>query len=111
MLWRFIRAWFAPTQEMRAPGWDEVRDAWLKEHPVCAACGGRKHLNVHHLRPVKHYPELELSPGNLLTLCEAPSRNCHLNIGHLGDWKAWNPDAHRDAILMRAKRRERRYER
>jgi len=58
---------------------------------------------VHHVRPVHLFPELELEPGNLVTLCEGETMNCHLFFGHLGWWKAWNPTVAVDASRMRRK--------
>lgn len=94
----------------RSKEWSKVRDAWIKENHVCAACGGTENLQVHHVKPFQFYPELELDPTNFITLCEKPSRNCHLNIGHSGDWKAWNPNVVEDAKLMLKRRNERSYE-
>jgi len=76
----------------RSDRWDTVRDAYLKSHPWCAACGCRdaKVLNGHHRKPFHLFPDLELDPTNFITLCET-SRRCHLDVGHEGNWKAWNP--------------------
>lgn len=52
-------------------------------------CGGRDRLEVHHIRPFHLYPALELDPANFVTLCEA-LRECHLQVGHLGNWFDWN---------------------
>lgn len=80
----------------RSSRWPRVRREFLSEHPVCACCGGKKLLNVHHVKPFHINPELELDPSNLITLCEGSNGlNCHLWVGHAGDWKAWN-------ILVRA---------
>jgi hypothetical protein len=97
--------------EGRNGKWRTVRDAWLAEHNTCAACGGKTHLAVHHIKPFHYYPELELDTTNFMTLCEKPGRNCHLWIGHSGDWKAWNPHAVEDAALMLKRKQERKYER
>lgn len=65
----------------RSGKWPTIEKHFLEEHPVCAACGSKERLNVHHLRPFHLFPELELDPDNLITLCM--SRNeCHLLIGH-----------------------------
>lgn len=82
---------------MRSSRWDTVRDEYLKRHPKCAACGTNEKLQVHHRKPFHLYPDLELDAGNLLTLCESKNK-CHLKIGHLGNWKKWNPQVVRDAI-------------
>ncbi|GCE29115.1 hypothetical protein KDA_45990 [Dictyobacter alpinus] len=45
---------------------------------------------MHHIKPFHLYPELELDPGNLITLCEIKGRTHHLLIGHLDDWQSYN---------------------
>lgn len=75
----------------RSSRWPTVRKAFLKKHPTCAACGAKTHLNVHHIKPFQHFPELELVESNLVTLCESPTWNCHLRIGHRGNWQLWVP--------------------
>lgn len=87
----------AHPQEARSGHWPVVRKEHLEKHPTCAACGGKTNLQVHHLTPFHSKPELELDPNNLITLCEAPNRLCHLRIGHAWDFKSYNPNAKRDA--------------
>lgn len=74
----------------RSPEWPKVRAAFLKDHPACAICNRTENLNVHHIKPFHKYPNLELDPTNLMTLCEAKGGNHHLWWGHLGDFKSWN---------------------
>lgn len=82
----------------RSPLWPKVRAEHLKVEPVCQACGGKVSLQVHHVVPFHVDYTRELDPGNLLTLCEAPGRNCHLIWGHfLSFADSWNPDARKDA--------------
>lgn len=78
----------------RSPRWRAVRKAYLKAHPTCESCGGTRMLEVHHRKPFNLFPELELDPTNLITLCEHPARNCHYAVGHLMNWRAWNPVVH-----------------
>lgn len=87
----------------RSPQWDAVRNAHVRANPYCAACGSGLRLNVHHVQPYHLYPELELDPANLLTLCEGTVVNCHLLFGHLRSWLSWNPNVHEDAAAMLAK--------
>jgi 5-methylcytosine-specific restriction endonuclease McrA len=47
-------------------------------------------VQVHHKKPFHLHPELELDPANLVTLCMTSSNECHLRIGHSGDFKAYN---------------------
>lgn len=85
----------------RSSEWTNVRNKFLREHPTCAACGGKKSLNVHHIFPFEYYPERELdAAGNLITLCEdgPASMNCHFVYGHCGvSWTHWNPHVVHDA--------------
>lgn len=78
----------------RAVGWPKVRAEHLKKNPVCAACGSEKGLEVHHIKPFHQFPELELDPENLITLC---NKSCHLYFGHLKYFKSWNPDVISDS--------------
>lgn len=92
------------TRTRRSGKWRAVRKAHLAQNPTCAACGSTAKLEVHHLMPVHLRPDLELVRTNLLTLCEsrdAASINCHLVVGHVGNWHAYNPDAAYDAATMR----------
>ena len=85
----------------RSPHWPKMRAAHLKLHNECAACSGRKNLEVHHIKPFHLHPELELSEENLLTLCEMPSRNCHLTWGHFYDWTKFNVNVINDTSWWR----------
>jgi 5-methylcytosine-specific restriction endonuclease McrA len=78
-----------------------VRKAHLKRNKTCAACGGKKELEVHHIVPVHLSPERELDPTNLITLCEA--RECHHAFGHMYDWRFGNPKVVEDAAWWRAR--------
>ena len=89
----------------RSPRWPTVREAHLLRHPTCAACGGTKGLEVHHLLPYHRFPEKELDEANLLTLCE--HHGCHYAFGHLWNWNGINVDAVLDARKMLAKRERR----
>ena len=73
----------------RSTYWSRARRRHLKKHGTCAACGRTTKLEVHHIRPFKDYPELELNPENLITLCANGTR-CHISFGHLGNFKRSN---------------------
>ncbi len=92
-----------PVLCARSPGWGEARARHLAGHPTCAMCGADGGLHVHHVLPVHLYPEWELDPANLLTLCP---RDHHL-CGHLLDWHSYNPHAVEDAAAWLAKVRGR----
>jgi len=68
-------------------------------------CGGVKKIEVHHIIPFSQNPELELDPNNLITLCETKKYgiNCHLLIGHCGNYRWSNPDVVQDANYWRLK--------
>lgn len=84
----------------RSSHWPAVRAAWLKVNPRCAACGSKERPEVHHVHPVHLHPDLELDSTNFITLC---TRRCHLLVGHLGDWKAYNPAVRADAETWKKK--------
>jgi len=88
-------------RSIRHKDWPRVRREHLKSHGACAACGRtvKKELEVHHVRPVHLFPELELDPDNLITLCEGV-HDCHHRIGHSFDWHAWNPLVREDCDLQ-----------
>jgi hypothetical protein len=94
-----------PLTAKRSSKWPTVRKHHLEQHPACEVCGGTEKLEVHHKRPFHLLPELELDPANLITLCEANhgGLNCHLAIGHLGNFKAFNPTVADDAAAWRQK--------
>jgi len=91
----------------RSNGWAKVRVAKIDATPYCEACGReikflrRWRLQVHHIKPFHIFPELELDPDNLMCLCSSPA--CHLDKGHLGDFKSFNPDARADCEAWRKK--------
>ena len=88
-----------PINAKRSKEWNKVRKQHLIDNPICAACGETKKLEVHHINPFHLYPELELDPDNLITLCETASKGiiCHLNIGHNGNYKEINNNVLEDA--------------
>lgn len=83
----------------RSNGWSTVRKHWLEQNPRCAACGSGSILQVHHVEPFHLHPKLELDPSNLITLCEG-RYECHLHIGHSGNFKGYNPRVRDDAAAF-----------
>jgi 5-methylcytosine-specific restriction endonuclease McrA len=81
---------------IRSPKWANVRKEHLKNNATCAACGRDKKLEVHHIKPVHLFPELELDPSNLVTFCADP---CHIVFGHLMNFKSWNSNVLIDSDL------------
>lgn len=94
-----------PAGSKRSNEWPKVRAAHLAARPACELCGGTKKTEVHHMRPFHIDPSLELNPGNLITLCEAKKDgiNCHLFVGHLGNFKSFNVAVMADAHEWSAK--------
>ena len=79
-----VREWIKAFS--RDGGWRPTRNQFIEKFNVCECCGTESDLNVHHIFPVRWYPEFELEPYNLITLC----RRHHFYYGHLNDWKKWN---------------------
>lgn len=78
---------------LRSPHWNAVRKQHLIKEPMCRACNGKEKLQVHHIKPFHLFPESELDPNNLVTLCEHPKTECHLILGHRGNFKKYNAEA------------------
>ena len=75
-----------------------MREAHLKVNPRCAVCNSKKKLEAHHIIPFHIQPDLELDRTNLITLCESRTTiNCHLIIGHTGNYRDYNPKVIEDA--------------
>jgi hypothetical protein len=91
----------------RSSKWDEVQKAYLTAHPTCEACGSKVELNVHHVLPFHLFPEFELEPSNLITLCKWH----HMPLGHLGLFQAYNPLIREDAARHLARVKARPYTR
>jgi len=91
-----IRDAHAKIETKRSPHWPTVEHNHIKSNPLCAACGGTEHLNVHHKKPFHLFPELELEPTNLITLCMDGDKDCHIKLGHGGSFKAYNPNVEED---------------
>jgi len=81
----------------RSSQWRRVRDDFLRGKS-CAVCGGRRSLVAHHRVPFSLAPDLELEESNLVPLCEAKRYgiNCHLLLGHLGNFQRFNPSCDAD---------------
>ena len=81
----------------RSPDWPRVEQEHLLREPACVSCGYKDQgLQVHHIRPFHLYPDLELDPHNLITLCQVRGREHHLLLGHLDDWESYNPNVRND---------------
>ena len=85
----------------RSSKWPALENKFLKEHSTCAACGSSNRLNVHHMKPFHLHPESELEPTNLITLCMNKTTECHIKLGHGGDFKAYNPYVEEDVAEVK----------
>ncbi|MEJ2692804.1 MAG: HNH endonuclease signature motif containing protein [Candidatus Thiodiazotropha sp.] len=61
---------------------NEFRDR--PENSLCAWCGRKKRLEVHHIEPVSVSPDKADDPSNMIMLCRKPA--CHQIIGHNGNF-------------------------
>jgi 5-methylcytosine-specific restriction enzyme A len=95
----------APLAANRSSHWPRVRIEHLRGQSRCVVCHGTAKLEVHHIKPFWAFPELELEPSNLLTLCEAKKYgiNCHLGVGHLGNYQRINESVIEDAAFWSGK--------
>ncbi len=95
----------APRGARRSRKWRGVRAEHLRDQPECQVCGLSSRVEVHHIIPFHVAPHLELDPRNLVTLCENKKYgiNCHLLIGHLGNYRRVNTDFHVDAMTWHIK--------
>lgn len=95
----------ATKGQRRSGKWPRVRREHLEGQSECFVCGERENLEVHHVIPFSVAPDLELDPGNLVSLCENKKYgiNCHLLIGHLGNYRRTNVSFWTDAITWAMK--------
>lgn len=89
----------APKGARRSSKWRALRKDFLARNPQCAVCGGTKKVEVHHIVPFHLAPDMELDETNLLPLCERKKYgiNCHLLIGHQGNYRDVNLTCYADA--------------
>jgi 5-methylcytosine-specific restriction enzyme A len=94
-----------PKGARRSSQWSKIRADFLKLNPECNVCGGTTKVEVHHIVPFHEDPSLELVECNLVTLCENKKYgiNCHLLIGHLGNYRKANPNCRGDAAIWKNK--------
>ena len=92
-----ILHFFRNFDHKRSKQWRKLEKETLKGK-CCAACGGNKHLQVHHIKPFHLYPELELDRNNLIVLCMG-FNECHVRLGHGGNYKAYSLTVAEDAKI------------
>jgi 5-methylcytosine-specific restriction protein A len=85
----------------RSNHWRSLEKHFLAKHEFCIVCGGKASV-AHHVKPYHLFPELELDEKNLVAVCtDGPGLNCHLAIGHCGNWHDYNPFVRHDADRYR----------
>jgi hypothetical protein len=107
-IWELLLAcydWAYSVGSTRSSKWPAKRRQHLARQPACQWCGTLKYPEVHHIDPVHKAPEKELDDNNLITLCGG--NNCHLNMGHLGNWASWNSTVVEDCKQWQTKRSKR----
>jgi len=94
----------------RSPKWAALSRRHRRHQPDCQLCGSLVFCTTHHILPFHLFPEHELDPDNLITLCEGQTINCHYFLGHMLDWKSYNPhlleDIHRYRPMIKRRRKQ-----
>ena len=66
--------------------WNRLRKEKLAENPLCEVCEAKGLITpateVHHIKPVRDYPELRLDMNNLMSTCTP----CHDEIEPQRKW-------------------------
>ena len=95
----------APKGAKRSSHWSKTRKQVLALNRKCAVCGSKKTLRVHHIVPFHLAPDMELDPDNLVVLCENKKYgiNCHLLLGHVGNFRRTNPSCEIDIMVWNKK--------
>ena len=90
------------NKHQRSKEWRSVRKTHLVKQPRCAICGLKEiyQLEVHHILPFCWFPELELQPNNLITLCEIGIDGCHFDFGHPLGTQSYNPQVVQHAAIL-----------
>ena len=94
-----------PKGLKRSGQWPTIRKKFLKKNSSCELCLGKTKLQVHHIIPFNIRPDLELVEENLITLCTRKKYgvNCHLLVGHLGNYRSMNINCLEDVLVWREK--------
>lgn len=95
----------ADKNQKRSSKWRKIRNEYKRKNAYCRVCGSGKKVEIHHIIPFHYAPDLELTEENLMPLCENKKYgiNCHLLIGHLGNYKRFNINCEADVITWRNK--------
>jgi 5-methylcytosine-specific restriction protein A len=95
----------AKPGQKRSSQWRKIRNRYKKANPHCAVCGSKKKVEIHHKIPFNIAPDLELFEDNFVSLCERKKYgiNCHLLIGHLGNYRRVNLNINIDVMTWNQK--------
>lgn len=86
----------------RSHEWPKVRKEHLKHEPDCQWDFCTNNIEVHHIKPFHVDATLELDDNNLITLCDCTNHRCHIDIGHLGNFRTkYNLNVREDCKLHR----------
>ena len=94
------------SEPQRSSEWPRVEREHKLKQPRCLVCGCDVQLNVHHKYPFEFVvavgrPDLELDERNLFSLCTEQAEQHHVLIGHLDDYKSYNPHLEQLIALCR----------
>ena len=70
--------------------WQKLRNSKVKEHPYCERCWKKykilttEHLQGHHIKSFRDYPELRLDEDNVAVLCRV--YNLQVGGSSVVDW-------------------------
>lgn len=68
------------TDAQRRDFWERVKGPLMvRKGGQCEWCGARKELQVHHVLPYDHFPQLKEHPDNLMLLCADCHKKLHRN--------------------------------
>lgn len=85
----------------RSGKWARLERIHLAQHPECEVCGTKEEVVGHHVLPFHLFPQYELDPDNIWSLCN--SRFHHITFGHLMLFAAYNPKVREDTAYIRGK--------
>jgi 5-methylcytosine-specific restriction enzyme A len=88
-----------PEMAPRSGKWPRLERIHLADHPFCEVCGTKEEVVGHHMLPFHLFPEHELDPDNIISLCN--SRLHHILVGHGMNFKDYNPDVKKDAAHLK----------
>ena len=80
------------VHKLRSSKWPAFRERMLQILGGCAVCGSLIKRQLHHIVPFHIDQTKELLENNVIVLCEVcECGDHHLNYGHLGNFKNYNP--------------------